>query len=73
MVANGRWYEVVIHEIHQPTADRVAILGEIQDHGQPISPWCVIVRVREGLIIESRSYLSESELLSQLGLLREAP
>ena len=35
----------------------------------PISPWCVVIRVRDGLIIESRSYLSDEELLDQLGLI----
>ncbi len=72
MVANGQWYTVVIHEIRQPSADQVVILGEIHDRGERISPWCVVARVRDGLIVESHSYLSESELLDQLGLIRES-
>jgi len=69
MAADGRWYEVVIREIRQPDHDRVAILGAIYDHGELMSPWCVVIRVRNGLIIESRSYLSERDLLEQLGLI----
>lgn len=70
MVAAGRWYEVVVHEIRQLGADRVAVLGEIRDEGQSLSPWAVVVRIRNGLIVESRSYLSDEELLDELGVLR---
>ena len=69
MVASGRWYEVVVSEIRQPGPDRVAILGEIRDHGEVLSPWGVLVRVRNGLIVESRSYLSDGDLLDKLGLI----
>jgi hypothetical protein len=70
--ASGRWYEVVVSEIRQLVPDRMAIRGEIRDQGELLSPWGVLVRVRNGLIIESRSYLSEKELLDELGLL-ESP
>ena len=49
--------------------DRAAILGEIRDQGELVSPWGVVVRIRNGLIIESRSYLSDKEVLDELGLL----
>ena len=69
ILATGTWYEVVINDIRQHDPDRIVILGEIHEHGERISPWCVVIRVRNGLIIESRSYLSESDLLEQLGLI----
>lgn len=69
MVAAGTWYEVVIDEIRQHHPNRVVILGEIREQGEPISPWCVVIHVRNGLIVESRSYLSESDLLEHLGLI----
>jgi ketosteroid isomerase-like protein len=72
MIAADTWYEVVIHEIRQHDPDRVVILGEIREHEEPISPWCVVIRVRNGLIIESHSYLSETDLLEQLGLIGNA-
>ena len=72
MLWSGQSYEVVVHEIRQLDADRVAVLGEIRDAGKWLSPWAVVVRIRNGLIVESHSYLSDEELLTQLGVLRQA-
>jgi ketosteroid isomerase-like protein len=69
MVDSGRWYEVAIKDVRRLEPDRVAVLGEIFDQGEPLSPWGVVVRVRNGLIVESRSYLSDEELLDEVGLL----
>ena len=69
MEASGKWYEVVVSDVRLLGADRVAILGEIRDRGELMSPWAVLFRVHNGLIIESRSYLSDTELLDELGLL----
>lgn len=71
MVVSGRWYEVVVHEVRPLDADRFAILGEIREYGEPLSPWGVVVRVRKGLIVESRSYLSDADLLESLRLIGE--
>jgi ketosteroid isomerase-like protein len=59
MMAAGLSYEVVVSDV----------LGEVRDHGERLSPWGALVRVRNGLIIESRSYLSDKELLDEVGLL----
>ena len=69
MTTDGRWYHVEIGEIRQLGADRVVVFGELRDLGEPVSPWVVVFRVRDGLIIESRSYLSDEGLLDELGLL----
>jgi hypothetical protein len=69
MVASDRWYEVTIREVRPLMPDRIAVLGDLLDHGEPLSPWGVIVRVADGLIVESRSYLSDEELLEELGVL----
>ena len=69
MVASGRWYHVVITDIRKLDPDRIAILGQIHERGEVLSPWGVIVRVRDGLIVESRSYLSDKDLLDELGLI----
>ena len=71
MVASGRWYEVAVREVRQLEPDRLAILGELRDHGELLSPWGVLVRVRNGLIVESRSYLSDNDLLESLRLIGE--
>jgi ketosteroid isomerase-like protein len=71
MVAAGRWYRVVVHDIRLLGTDRVAVLGEIRgDEQELLSPWAVVVRIRNGLIVESRSYLSDANLLEELGVLR---
>ena len=74
MVDSGMWFTVVVNEVRQLDSDRVAILGELRsENGKPLSPWGVLVRVGNGLIIESRSYLSEKALLEELGVLGEPP
>lgn len=69
MLASSRSYQVVVSEVRQLDPDRVAVLGAVLEHGQVLSPWGVLVRVRDGLIIETRSYLSDTELLDNLRLL----
>ena len=69
MVERDQWYKVVIRDVRAVGEDRVAALGHIHDHGEPVSSWGVVFRVRDGLIVESRSYLSDEELLAELGLL----
>jgi hypothetical protein len=69
MVASGRWYQVVVHDVRLLGSDRLAVIGEIRDGGKLLSPWGVVVRVRNGLIAESRSYLSDAELLADVGVL----
>jgi ketosteroid isomerase-like protein len=69
MVRSGRWYHVVITDIRRLDPDRVVVLGEIHEQDELLSPWGVMVRVRDGLIVESRSYLSDKDLLEEFGLL----
>lgn len=75
MLASNERYDVQVTEIRQIGSDRIAILGEVHGAaGKPLSPWAVLIRVRNGVIVESRSYLSDKELLAELGLLEsEAP
>ncbi len=69
MEASGRWYEVVVHNVRLLGPDRLAATGEILDGGEQLSPWGIVVRVRNGLIVESRSYLTDEQLLADLGVL----
>jgi hypothetical protein len=69
MLASGRWYEVVMTKVRELGDDQWAVLGEIRDEGDLLSPWIVLLRVRGALIIESRSYLSDEGLLDA-GFLR---
>ena len=69
MVDSGRWYHVEVRDIRQLGPDRVVLLGEIAQDGEPLGPWSAVVRYRDGLITESRTYLTDTQLLDTLGLL----
>jgi ketosteroid isomerase-like protein len=69
MMAADHRLDVVVDEVRQIESDRVAVLGEIRSEVTRLSPWAVIVLIRDGLIVESRSYLSDADMLEGLGLL----
>ncbi len=73
MLAGGRRYQVLVGEVRLLGSNGIAILGQVHEDGEVLSPWGVLVRVREGLIVETRSYLSDTELLDRLQLLGEPP
>jgi ketosteroid isomerase-like protein len=72
MIDAGRWYEVVISRIRAAADGQWAIVGEIQQDGESQSPWLLIFRLRNGLICESRSYLSDEAVVVELGRLPDA-
>jgi hypothetical protein len=69
MVTAGRWYNVAVSSVRPAAGGRWAIIGEIRHHGELESPWILLFRVSNGLISESRSYLSDEQVLTGLGLL----
>jgi ketosteroid isomerase-like protein len=69
MVDAGRWYEVVISHIREAADGQWAIVGEIQQGGEFQSPWLLLFRITDGLISESRSYLSDEHVVAELGRL----
>lgn len=69
LAEHGQWYRVEIEQVRLLGADRAAVLGAIHDGDARLSPWCVVIRIRQRLIVESRSYLSERVLLEDLGVL----
>lgn len=71
MIDSDRWYEVSINDVRVLDGDRVAVFGEVRERGEPLSPWALVVRIQNGLIVESRSYLSDEQLLTQIGALDE--
>jgi ketosteroid isomerase-like protein len=64
MMASSRRFDVAVREVRQIGPDRVAVLGAIHnsDSGRRLGPWSLIVRVRNGRIVESRSYLTDEEV-----------
>jgi ketosteroid isomerase-like protein len=73
MESSGAQYEVVVRDVRHIGADRVAVLGEMHSRtGALLGPWAVLLRIRNGLIIESHSYLSNEDTLNELGLLGDS-
>jgi ketosteroid isomerase-like protein len=71
MIASSRQVDVVVSELRQLGGDRAAVLGALHDRGsgKPLGPWALIVRVRNGRIVEARSYLDDHDALEERGLL----
>ena len=69
MAASPTRYNVVIKELRHIDRERVAVLGDVYAEGELLSPYGVVVRVRRGLIVESRSYLSDKDLLLEIGVM----
>lgn len=69
MIASDQPLDVLVREVRQIEPHRVAVVGEIRSNGRRLSPWALVVLIHKGLIVESRSYLSEEDLLLELGLL----
>jgi hypothetical protein len=67
----GASFDVVVNEVRPIGSSRVAVLGEIWSRGRRLGPWAVLVRIRNRLIIESRSYLSDPAALEELWLREE--
>jgi hypothetical protein len=65
MTASSRRFDIVVREIRQLESDRVAVLGALHssESGRRLGPWTVILRVRNGRIVDSRSYLTDDEVL----------
>jgi len=73
MEASGAQYDFVVREVREIEPDRVAVLGELHSStGMLLGPWALLVRIRDGLIIESHSYLSDEDTLERLGLLGDS-
>jgi ketosteroid isomerase-like protein len=49
--------------------DRWAVRGRIVVHDEQASPLVMLVRVKDGKLSEMRSYLSDEEVLRELGLI----
>ena len=56
-------------EVRAVGEERWAILGQVRLGDQIVAPLAVMIRLRDGLITQSRSYLTDTDLLKDLGLL----
>jgi ketosteroid isomerase-like protein len=71
--ARGNQHAGRVVEVRKIGPDRWALLGEVWHGEQLVAPLAVMIRLRGGLIVESVSYLSDADLLVELGLLGERP
>jgi ketosteroid isomerase-like protein len=69
VLANDYGLTVAAHEVRKLEEDRWAVLGNLVDHEEPVSPFASLASVADGLITNVREYLSEESLLRELGYL----
>jgi hypothetical protein len=63
----GHW--VAIDTVRAIADDRAAVFGKLTMGGRPVSPYTMVTMLRDGKVAVMRSYLSDEETLTQLGLL----
>jgi len=65
-------HQVRVREVRALDAARFVILSEVLLGGETVSPSAMLARVsRDDLIVEAHSYLTDEQMLVQLGLLAE--
>jgi ketosteroid isomerase-like protein len=62
-------HRVAIQGLSTIGDDRVALFGQLVMNGRAVSPYTMVIVVRDGKVAVMRSYLSDEETLTQLGLL----
>jgi ketosteroid isomerase-like protein len=62
-------HRVAIERLATVAEDRVAVFGTLMMEGRPASPYTLLVIVRDGKVAAMRSYLTDEETLTTLGLL----
>ena len=62
-------HRVAIEDVRPIGPDRVGVFGQLNMNGRPVSPYTMVTWLRDGKIAMMRSYLSDAETLTQLGLL----
>jgi hypothetical protein len=70
LVASDLGHQVRYLGIRTLPDGRVALFGEVQLEGTPISPYTLLVTIRDGKVALTRSYLADEETLRLLKLLR---
>ncbi|MEA2450174.1 MAG: SnoaL-like domain [Thermoleophilaceae bacterium] len=63
----GHW--VAIDTVRAIADDRAAVFGKLTMGGRHVSPYTMVTMLRDGKVAVMRSYLSDEETLTQLGLL----
>ena len=67
VLALDHGHTAVAREVRRLEKERWALLGELMVEEEPAAPFALLARVSEGLIVEGREYLSEENMLRDLG------
>jgi ketosteroid isomerase-like protein len=62
-------HRVRIERVATTAEDRVAVFGTLVMDGRPVSPYTLVVALRDGKVAATRSYLTDEDTLTTLGLL----
>jgi ketosteroid isomerase-like protein len=62
-------HRVAIERVAAVGDDRVAVFGQLTMEGRRVSPYTLVVMLRDDKVAAMRSYLTDEETLTQLGLL----
>jgi ketosteroid isomerase-like protein len=62
-------HRVRLERVATIAPDRAAVFGTLVMDGRPVSPYTLVVIVRDGRVAATRSYLTDEETLTTLGLL----
>lgn len=66
-------HQVRVREVRAVGDDRFVVLSEVLLGGETVSPSAMLARVSAaGLIVEAHAYLTDEQMLVQLGLLEES-
>jgi hypothetical protein len=62
-------HRVLIEDVRPIGDDRIAVFGQLKMNDRPVSPYTMVTWLRDGKIAIMRSYLSDAQTLTELGLL----
>jgi ketosteroid isomerase-like protein len=62
-------HQVELEDARVIGEDRVAVFGQLRMKGRKVSPYTMVTLIRDGRVAAMRSYLSDEETLTELGLL----
>jgi len=72
LIASGATHEARIRKVRVLDDERFALLTEVCVEGEVVSPSAMVVRLKDGLIVHAKAYLSDEQTLIRVGVLPPA-
>lgn len=69
VIASGATHEARVRTVRALDDERLALLTEVCLDGDVVSPSAMVVRVKDGLIVHAKAYLSDEQTLIRVGVL----